>query len=84
MEPIQDLLHRIRWDPHFGAGQFSIGYYDRVTDQVVVVALAEIQFESQDHFAFNILDEEGASHHVPLHRIRHVYRNGERIWHRDG
>jgi hypothetical protein len=28
--PIQDLLHRIRWDAEFGKAQFVIGYYDRV------------------------------------------------------
>jgi uncharacterized protein (UPF0248 family) len=28
--PIQDLLHRIRWDGEFGKAQFVIGYYARV------------------------------------------------------
>jgi len=35
--PIQDLLHRMRWDPQFRTAAFEIGYYDRVLDQVVRV-----------------------------------------------
>jgi uncharacterized protein (UPF0248 family) len=37
MTPIQDLLHRIQWDPQFGHGNFVVGYYDRVRDAVVRV-----------------------------------------------
>jgi uncharacterized protein (UPF0248 family) len=29
MQPLQDLLHRIQWDPEFGRGTFAIGYEDR-------------------------------------------------------
>jgi uncharacterized protein (UPF0248 family) len=28
------------------------------------------------------VDEVGVEHSVPFHRIRDVFRNGERIWHR--
>lgn len=83
MEPIRDLLSRIRWDSAFGAGRFSIGYYDRVFDRVVVVPLQELRFHTTDHFAFDFLDDEGEVHHVPLHRIREVYRDGALIWQRD-
>jgi len=31
MTPIQDLLHRIRWDPEFSLGEFVIGYYDNLS-----------------------------------------------------
>ena len=37
MMPVQDLLHRIRWDPQFGKGEFEIGYDDRVAGRVVRV-----------------------------------------------
>ncbi len=84
MEPIQDLLSRIRWDRAFGAGRFSIGYFDRVSHAVVVVPLTELHFSKDDDFAFEFLDDEGETHHVPLHRIRDVYRDGHVIWHRNG
>ena len=82
MIPIHELLNRIRWDPQFGLGRFAVGYYDRVLDRVIVVPFREIHFETGDHFAFQFIDAEGETHNVPLHRIRDVYKNGERIWHR--
>lgn len=82
MIPIQDLLNRIRWDEHFG-GAFVIGYYDRVRDAIVQVAFSEISFPPGDHFAFELIDEEGIVHSVPYHRVRHVLRNGELIWQRE-
>jgi uncharacterized protein (UPF0248 family) len=83
MIPIHDLLNRIRWDPEFGRGRFALGFYDRVEDRVIVIPVREIHFEPGDHFAFQFVDEDGAAHNVPLHRIRDVYKDGARIWHRE-
>jgi uncharacterized protein (UPF0248 family) len=44
MIPIQDLLHRIRWDPEFGSGEFVIGYYDRVEHKLISVPFLQISF----------------------------------------
>lgn len=83
MMPIRELLDRIRWDPDFGRGDFQIGYYDRLQSQILRVALRDVSFDAQDHFAFRFYDDEGEEHVVPLHRIKEVYRDGERIWHRE-
>lgn len=83
MIPIHELLNRIRWDPEFGRGRFALGYFDRVTGRVVVVPFTDLSFEPGDHFAFQFMDAEGETHNVPLHRIRDVYRDGVRIWHRE-
>lgn len=80
MTPIHELLSRIRWDRSFGAAQFAVGYYDRVTDGIVVVPFSALHFSPDDHFDFTLLDEEGALHTIPPHRIRQVFRNGELIW----
>jgi uncharacterized protein (UPF0248 family) len=83
VRPIHELLNRIRWDEDFARGDFVIGYYDRVTDGIIEVAVHDVFFEPDDHFCFYLVDDSGETHSVPLHRIRDVYRNGERIWHRD-
>lgn len=83
MEPIHELMNRIRWDPLFGAADFSMGYYDRHNRSVTVVALAKVHFATGDHFAIDVVDSSGVTHYVPLHRVRDVYRNGDLIWHRD-
>ena len=82
MIPIHELLSRIRWDRQFGEGDFVIGYYDRVEDAVVRVPMRKLFFQPDNHFAFDLIDQDGALHSVPLHRIREVYKNGKLIWHR--
>ncbi|PLX84853.1 MAG: DUF504 domain-containing protein [Desulfuromonas sp.] len=83
MIPIQDLLNRIRWDPEFGRASFRLGYWDRVDQRVVQVPFHRLHFPEGDHFAFDLEDLEGEVHHVPLHRVRDVYRDGKLIWHRE-
>jgi uncharacterized protein (UPF0248 family) len=80
--PIHQLLNRIRWDKEYSQAEFTIGYYDRVDDEIILVPLNRVLFESDDHFAVKIVDEDGALHSVPMHRIKIVYRNGEIIWQR--
>lgn len=85
MIPIHHLLNRIRWDPEFGNADIEIGYYDRMADRIVVVAIRQVDFSADNHFAIEVTDGHGESHMVPLHRIRQVFRNGLLIWarHRD-
>jgi uncharacterized protein (UPF0248 family) len=82
MQPIHELLNRIHWDPEYGTGEFELGFLDRFEKEMIRLPLRAIVFVPGDHFFFHYVDEEGAEHSVPFHRIRYVYRNGERIWHR--
>lgn len=84
MIPIHELLSRIRWDSEFAAAQFAIGYYDRVADTIVIVPFSTLNFSAAAPAEFTLLDDEGALHTIPLHRIRQVFRNGELIWERHG
>ena len=83
MIPIQDLLHRIRWDQEFGSGEFVIGYYDRIEHEIILVPFCEIRFPKDGPGIFELIDQEGQTHSIPLHRVKSVYKNGELIWHRD-
>ncbi len=83
MMPIQDLLHRIRWDENFGRGEFTIGYYDRVEQELVLVPLQEIEFPPDSPGVFELYDCEGRRHTIPLHRVRTVHKDGQLIWRRD-
>jgi len=83
MTPIQELLNRIRWDEEFGRGDFVIGYHDRFDDSLVEVPLKALSFAEDNHFSFEIMDDEGVVHSVPLHRIKAVRKNGTLIWHRE-
>jgi uncharacterized protein (UPF0248 family) len=80
--PIHELLNRIRWDAEFARGEFELGYFDRVENRVVVVPFREVEFLQDDLQAFRLVDAEGRWHRIPLHRVREVYKDGQRIWHR--
>jgi uncharacterized protein (UPF0248 family) len=81
---IRALLDRIRWDPEFGRGEFTIGYYDRIERRVVSMPFARIQLVPGNHFSFTAIAPDGAAHDVPFHRVREVRRDGRVIWERPG
>ena len=83
MRPIQELLNRIRWDADFARGNFELGYFDRVEGRVILVPFREVDFPEDDPKALRLADAEGQNYRVPLHRVREVYKNGQRIWHRE-
>ena len=82
MQPVQDLLNRIRWDQRYADADFEIGYYDRIEDRIIRIPFAELCVPEDDHFAFEFLDSDGELHRVPFHRIREIHRNGRCIWSR--
>ena len=82
MIPIHELLSRIRWDPEFAKGDFQLGYYDRTEDRIILVPLKEVTFPEESPQTFQLTDLEAQVHRIPFHRVREVYRDSQRIWHR--
>ncbi|HHY84506.1 MAG TPA: DUF504 domain-containing protein [Verrucomicrobia bacterium] len=82
MIPIHELLSRIRWDPEFAKGNFQLGYYDRTEDRIVTVPLKEVLFPPENPSCFEVVGPDGRIHKVPFHRVREVYKDAQRIWHR--
>lgn len=83
MIPVQDILNRIKWDKRYGKGRFDIGYYDRILDKIIIVPFKEIHFVQENHFLFEIEDNEATIHTIPYHRVREIYKNGQLIWKRN-
>ena len=80
MQPLEDLLHRIRWDQEFGKGRFALGYHDTVAGERRIVPFESITFAADRSGFFSIADAEGVTRHIPLHRVRTVYKDGAVIW----
>ncbi len=59
MQPIHELLSRIRWDRKFGRGSFEIGYLDRVEEQIIRIPFDEIIQAPGNSFSFQIIDRDG-------------------------
>lgn len=81
METIQQLLSRIRWDDEFGKGNFEIGIYDRINDDVEFQPLEKLHLEHGNHSTFTVCID-GEVRTIPFHRIREVRKNGHCIWKR--
>ena len=80
MQPIHELLARIRWDAGFSTGHFfAIGYWDRVANCVLRADLTDIAWDSDNPSFFNLTDAEGECHSIPFHRVREVWRDGQLI-----
>ena len=82
MRPLDEVLHRIRWDPGFGKGTFALGYYDRIAGHELVVLFSDVRFDPETPGSFTLRDEDDVVRRIPLHRVRTVYKNGEVIWQR--
>jgi len=81
MQPLDELLHRIRWDPDFGKGQFTLAYYDRVAREEMRVPFMAITLDAAAG-NFSYADRDEVVRHIPLHRVDTVYKNGVVIWQR--
>ncbi len=62
--------------------KFTIGYYDRVADAIILIPFQAIHFPQGDHFSFEVVDEEGESHAIPYHRVKRIYQDNRLIWQR--
>jgi uncharacterized protein (UPF0248 family) len=82
MQPIHKLLSRIRWDAEFASGDFALGYLDRIENRIVVVPLNEVRFPEDESNVFELIDGDGVTRRIPLHRVREVHKDGEVIWQR--
>ncbi len=82
MIPIQDVLHRIRWDPGFGSAAVEIGYVDRVAGGIVRVPFRDLRLGGGRRPALRIVAEDGSVRTIPLHRVRQVWRDGQLVWQR--
>ena len=82
MQPIHELLSRIRWDREFGLSSFEIGYFDRVENTIIRIPFEEIIQAPGNNFSFQIIDREGVGRTIPLHRVREVFRDGVLVWQR--
>lgn len=83
MQPLRELLNRIRWDPEFAKGAFTLGYVDRVAHEDQTVPLGSVRIDEPAGM-LSFTDTEGVARRIPLHRVRTVYKNGAVVWHRSG
>ena len=78
MQPIQDLLNKIKWDKRENPNDYLIFYYDRILKKLMQIPYNKIK---RIEGSFMVLDNEEESN-IPLHRIRKVAKNNAVVWER--
>ncbi len=79
MEPITNIINRIKWDKREDPSDYVIGYEDRVSKKVIEVKFTEIK-RIEDNFM--VLERNMEEVSIPLHRIRVVKKKGNAVWER--
>lgn len=78
MQPIQDLLNKIKWDKREDPKQYSLFYFDRILNTLIKVPYTKIK---RIEGTFMILDNEEESN-IPLHRVKKVVKDNVVVWER--
>ena len=76
MQPIQNLLNKIKWDKREKPADYSIFYLDRILNKLIQIPYTKIK---KIEGSFMILDNEEETN-IPLHRIKKVMKNNVAVW----
>ncbi len=78
MQPIHELLNKIKWDKRENPEDYSIFYHDRILDRLIPIPYNKIKRVDE---GFMVIDNEEESY-IPLHRIKKVEKNSKVVWER--
>ncbi len=78
MQPIHELLNKIKWDKRENPEEYSIFYFDRILKKLMQIPYNKIK---RVEGSFMVLDNEDESN-VHLHRIKKVEKNNVIVWER--
>ena len=78
MQPIHELLNKIKWDKREDPEQYLIFYFDRILRKLIKIPYDKIK---RIEGSFMILDNREESN-IPLHRIKKVVKDSAVVWER--
>jgi len=79
MQPIKNLLNKIKWDKRENPEHYSIHYFDRISRKLIKLDYIDIK-RFEDNFI--IIERNIEEVNIPMHRIREVRKNNEIVWKR--
>ena len=80
METINQVLNKIKWDSNENPEEFSLGYLDRITNEIILIKYADIVRVEDVFFIIKVNSRET---YIPLHRIKEILKNNVIIWQRE-
>ncbi len=79
MQYILDLLNKIKWDKKENPDDYSIAYFDRISNKKENIKYVNIK---RIEGGFIVLDKKDEKPYIPLHRIKEVSKKGVVVWKR--
>ena len=79
MQYILDLLNKIKWDKKENPEDYSIAYFDRISNKKENIKYVNIK---RIEGGFIVLDKKDEESYIPLHRIKEVSKKGVVVWKR--
>jgi len=79
MQPITDLLNKIKWDKREKPEDYEIFYLDRISKKQIKIPFTAIK---RIEGSFMVIARNDEDVEIPLHRIRQVKKKGVVVWKR--
>jgi uncharacterized protein (UPF0248 family) len=79
MQPIKDLLNKIKWDENLKKEEYVINYLDSVEKKLIPLKFSEIlRLEG----SFMVIEKDSQETYIPLHRVKEVKEKEKLVWQR--
>ena len=78
MQPIKDLLNKIKWDKRENPEEYTLFYFDRILNKLISIPYNKIK---RLEGLFMIIDNVEEAN-IPLHRVKKIIRNNVVVWER--
>ena len=79
MQPIKDLLNKIKWDENLKKDEYIVNYLDSVEKKLIPLKFSEIL---RVEGSFMVIEKDSQETYIPLHRIREVKEGEKLVWQR--
>ena len=79
MQPIKDLLNKIKWDKRELPEEYLVYYLDRISQKLIKINYINIK-RFEDNFI--VIEKNNEETYIPMHRIKEVRKNNVLVWKR--
>jgi len=79
MQPIKDLLNKIKWDENLKKEEYVVSYLDSVEKKLIPLKFSDIL---RVEGSFMVIEKDSQETYIPLHRIKEVKEKEKLVWQR--
>jgi uncharacterized protein (UPF0248 family) len=79
MQPIKDLLNKIKWDENLKKEEYIVNYLDSVEKKLIPLKFLDIL---RVEGSFMVIEKDSQETYIPLHKVREVKEGEKLVWQR--